>query len=157
MIKLLDGQVLEQLAKSDLRSEARTVSGQSEALLRRAAQLEREDRLLVEMSLRCHLSQRRVATLVGRPHGTIARRLKRLTTRLKDPLVVRLLDGPCPLDRADRDIAIGYFLNRRSLRELSVAYRLPVPQVSRKIHFVRGWFRGITLRTIAEQRLVRGE
>jgi len=157
MIKLLDGQTLEQLAVSDLRTEARTVSGQAEVLLRRAAHLQREDRLLVEVTLRCHLSQRQLAVLVGKSHGTIARRLKRLTTLLKDPLVVRLLEGPCPLDRADREIAIGYFLHRRSLRDLAQSHQLSVPQISRKLHFVRGWFRGITLRTIAEQRLHRGE
>ncbi len=156
MIRLLDGRTLEQQAVSNLRARSQVLAGQGDVLLLRAAHLQREDRLIVELSLRGQLSQRRLAELVGKPHGTIARRLKRLTTLLRDPLIVGLLEGPCPLERADREIAIGYFLHRRSLRDLACAYGVSAPQVSRTLHFVRGWFRGATLRTLAEQRLRHG-
>jgi len=146
MMKLLDNQRLDQQAVSDLRERAGTIAAQGDALLRRADHLPREDRLLIELSLRSQLSQRKLAALVGVPHGTVARRLKKLATRLRDPLVVRLLDGPCPLERTDRELAIGYFVQRRPLRELSQQHHLTTTQVSRRLQFVRGWFRGATMR-----------
>ncbi len=156
MIKLLDGQTLEKQAVSTLRPRSVEIAGQGDVLLQRAVHLQREDRLIVELSLRGQLSQRRLAELVGKPHGTIARRLKRLTTLLRDPLIVGLLEGPCPLERADREIAIGYFLHRRSLRDLATTHGVSAPRISRTLHFVRGWFRGATLRALAEHRLRRG-
>src|SRR5437867_10566638 len=107
MIKLLDGQQLDQQAVADLRTRSYVVASQSEVLLQRAAYLPREDQLLIELAVRFQYSQRKVAALVGVPHGTVARRLKRLGTLLRDPLVARLLDGPWPLEPTDREIATG--------------------------------------------------
>jgi hypothetical protein len=142
MIKLLDNQTLDRHASPAVQSPRTSTS---DALLRRAAHLTRDDQMLIELSVRSGLTYRRIGQLLEIPSGTISRRLHRLGSLLHDPLIVRLLDGPCPLDRDDRQIAIGYFLRRESLRDLSLVHRLPPAQIARKIQFVKGWFRGATL------------
>src|ERR1700761_8713901 len=145
MTKLLDGNRLTEVDAKNARSQGQIVSHVSEVMLRRASHLAKDDRMMVELRLRGQLSHRRIAKLMELPAGTVARRLKRLGSLLHDPLIVRLLDGPCPLERTDRQIAIGYFLHRRPLRELAVIHRQPLPQISKRLQFVRGWFRGATL------------
>ena len=142
MIKLLDNQTTDRLATAAVPAPR---SSTSDTLLRRASHLTRDDQMLIELSVRSGLSYRRISELLEIPSGTISRRLHRLGSLLHDPLIARLIDGPCPLERIDRQIAIGYFLRRESLRDLSLVHRLPPAQIARKIQFVRGWFRGATL------------
>ncbi len=150
MTKLLDARVLGQLNTTDVRSVSIAVSHRSEAVLRRAENLAKEDQQLVELSLRAQLSHRRIGALMELPPGTVARRLRRIGMLLHDPLIVRLLDGPCPLERTDRQIALGHFLRRQPLRELAMIHRQSVSQISKRLQFVRGWFRGASVRRNAE-------
>jgi len=150
MFKLLDGQCLDQTAVKDARSTAGAISATNQILLRRADQLSQSDRLLVELYVGCQWTHRRIGERLDIPYSTVARRLRRIGKLLHDPLIIRLIDGPCPLDRADRQIAVGYFLHRRSLRDLAMMHDLSVPAVSRRLQFVRGWFRGATVRKNAE-------
>jgi DNA-directed RNA polymerase specialized sigma subunit len=62
--------------------------GAQSALLARAQLLAQPDRMLVELAIKNHLTQRQLAQILSVPSGTVCRRLRRLITRLSDPLVI---------------------------------------------------------------------
>lgn len=150
MFKLLDGQKLDREATAHSRATAGAIKVDSETVLRRASHLVNPDRMIVELFIRGQCSHRRIGTLLEMPHGTVTRRLRRIGQLLHDPMIVRLLDGPCPLERTDRQIAVGYFLHRRSLRDLAMMHQLSPTHVSQRVQFVRGWFRGASTKNNAE-------
>src|SRR4051794_38433568 len=77
--------------------------------------LDRDDQILLELTLSTNVSQRRIAEMLGVEPGTVTRRLQRLSRRLRDPLVVRLLDPRCPLGPDYRQIGVEHFLAGRSV------------------------------------------
>jgi DNA-directed RNA polymerase specialized sigma24 family protein len=111
-------------------------------LLSRATMLLDEDQMLLELALKNRLTHRQLARLMHVPSGTICRRIRRLTNRLCDPMIVALLDANCPLPPEHRQLAVEHMLHRRSAPELADRHRIPVGQVRRMLEYVRGWHRG---------------
>ena len=114
----------------------------ADVLIRRAAHLDEADRLLITTAVATRLSQRRLAELFHQPLGTISRRIKRIGKLLTEPHIAQLLDGPCHLEPTDRQIAIGYFLRRQSLKQLARKHQMTPRQVSQRIEFFKGWMKG---------------
>jgi len=142
MIKLLDNHYHDEHTARSAWAQGRLDADRAELLLRRSEHLAADDRLLIELAIGRQYSHRRIASIVNAPYGTVGRRIKKLITLLADPLVGHLLEGPCPLDRTDRQVAIDYFVHRKPLRELSARYGLSILYISQRLQFVRGWFRG---------------
>jgi len=119
------------------------------ALLRRAQFLAPRDRLLVEMAFEKQLSHRQIGQLMSIPAGTVTRRLQRICRRLRDPMIVLLMDECCPLPPDQRDLALEHFLNRCPATELSRLHQVPRWEINRRLDYVRGWYRGISHRRLA--------
>jgi hypothetical protein len=141
-VRQLFGDLLDQTDGVPTRQVVACRDHAADVLIRRAAYLDPADRLLITTAVATRLSQRRLAELFGQPLGRVARRLKRLGKLLIDPHIAQLLDGPCHLDPADRQIAIGYFLRRQSLKHLAATHQMTPRQVSQRIEFFKGWMKG---------------
>lgn len=136
---LVDARRLDQV----FAASSRPTEPGNEALIERAKALGPRDQILLELSLRNGLSTRQIARVLELPAGSVSRRKRLLCARLRDPLVVALLDPACPLSEEHRQIAIEHFAQCRTIRELSRHRQIPRAQVCALLHFVRGWFRAI--------------
>ena len=112
-------------------------------VLKRATLLLPDDRLLIELALKNHLSHRQISRLVKQPAGTVTRRLRRIENRLLSPLVAALTEWSTPLADDVRQLAIEHFLQGRSARELAEVHGMKQPAVRRVLAFVRGWHQGL--------------
>ena len=121
----------------------RVVPNSRPGLRQRIDLLKPQDRLLVELAINADLTRRRIAELLKLPPGTVTRRINKLSARLHDPTVGRLLDPRCPLSPQQRQIGVEHFLTGLSARELSTKHQIPDAQVWRVIEYVRGWSRGL--------------
>lgn len=139
----LYGALLDQAAGTPVRETAAAIDHTAEVLLRRARFLNADDRQLFTFALTTRLSRRRIAELFGQPLATVSRRLKKLNALLTEPHIVQLIDGPCHLEPADRHIAIGFFLQRQTHKQLSEQHDLPAHQVARRIEYFKGWLKGV--------------
>jgi DNA-directed RNA polymerase specialized sigma24 family protein len=116
-------------------------------LLERASHLEPAEKLLAELAFKNHLSHRQIGQILSVPAGTITRRLQRICRRLRDPLILALIDprgAAEALPEQTRALAVQHFLHRRSAAELARTYSRSEREISRELDFVRGWHRGIT-------------
>lgn len=126
-----------------IRERAAAEDHAADVLVRRAEFLTPDDRQLFTFALTTRLSKRRIAELFGLPLATVSRRLKKLHQLLTDPHIAQLLDGPCPLEPTDRQIAIGFFLRHQSQKRLAEQFDMPAHQVARRIEYFRGWIKGL--------------
>jgi len=131
------------------RSQAPARGAAGSSLLERARHLEPDEKLLVELAFKNHLSHRQIGQLMKVEAGTITRRLQRICTRLRDPLILSLIDDCArrsthALPEQTRALALGHFLHRKSATELARVYGRSEREISRALDFVRGWYRGVT-------------
>ncbi len=112
------------------------------ALLKRAALLPEQDRLLVELVQR-EMSRRRIAEILKMAPGTVCRRVRKLSQRLYDPLVLALLHESCPLEAQKRQMAVEYFLLGLTIRQLAQKHQAQMREVRETLDYVRGWHRGL--------------
>jgi IS30 family transposase len=137
---LLDPQSLDQLTE-----KVRAEQPDSSLELKRVLNLlDDKDRLLVEMALKHGLSRRQIGLILGLTPGTITRKIRRVLSRLHDPLISALADPTCRLAPDYRQLAIEHFLHRRSVAELSRQHALSRQEIRAMLEFVRGWHRGVT-------------
>jgi DNA-directed RNA polymerase specialized sigma24 family protein len=142
---MLDNRVLDHVDPDSV-STLRDAQGMQEAVLRRAAYLDDQDRMLLQLVLRGSISRREMGKLVGVPGGTVSRRVARLSRRLHDPIVVALTDPRCPLASEYRQLGVEHFLRGMSVRELADLHEMSPTQVREVLNFVRGWQKGISQR-----------
>jgi DNA-directed RNA polymerase specialized sigma24 family protein len=128
------------LSPAEARDSFETING---SLLDRARFLLPPDKLLIEMAFKNLLSHRQIGQIIGIPAGTVTRRLQRICRRLRDPMILMLIDESCPLPSDHRAVAIGRFLHGRSTVHLARLHHLSPSEVRRAIDYVRGWFRGV--------------
>jgi DNA-directed RNA polymerase specialized sigma24 family protein len=138
----LDGVRLDRATASPIRTVAAATDHTEEVLVRRAQFLADDDRKLFIYAVTARLSNRRMAELFGLPVSTVSRRLKKLHRLLTEPHIVHLLEGPCHLEPADRQIAVAYFLHGRTLKELAALHDMRVGQVARRVEYFKGWING---------------
>jgi len=115
-------------------------------VLRRAKLLPDADRRLIELAVRGTLSCRQIGGAIGVGHGTVARRLARVLARLRDPLVVALLEPTCPLAPEYRQLGVEHFLQGKSMIELADTHRMDRRRVRDVLNFIRGWHGGMAAR-----------
>jgi hypothetical protein len=113
-------------------------------ILRRAKFLLTDDRRLVELSIRGACTRDEVGEILGITAGSSSRRLRRVLTRLNDPISVALLDPSCPLPDDYRQLGIEHFVQGRSMSALAELHRMTRRAVMRSLEFVRGWHRGLS-------------
>ena len=114
-------------------------------LLRRAEYLPAVDRTLVRSVLEQRFSMRELGALVGVSAGSLSRRVKQLVTRLRDPVVVALIDGPSKLELSDeqRRVGLQHYLLRRSARAIARETGMTYGEVLGTMGYVRGWAGGV--------------
>jgi hypothetical protein len=159
---LLDQSHIDRLAPSQMRPRIAHASGggsgrgePQQELFRRAAVLNAQDQLLLELAFKNNVSVRTIGRTLNKPAGTISRRLQRLCARLRDPMVGALIDPACQLGPEFRQVAIEYFAQGQTIRELADLHQMAPQQVRAVLAFVRGWYRGIHLHgrgSIADRR-----
>lgn len=72
--------------------------------------------------------------------------------RLNDPIVAALIDRPIGLSDEQRQIALQYFLMRKTRRELARDFNLTPFEIARVISYVQGWCIGMKTRTLNSER-----
>jgi DNA-directed RNA polymerase specialized sigma24 family protein len=118
--------------------------GPNRSLLDRARFLLPPEKLLVELAFKNHLSHRQIAQILSIPAGTVTRRLQRICRRLRDPMILALLEDTCELPTETRALALAHFLHRRSAAQLAREHSRSEGEILRLLEYVRGWYRGIT-------------
>lgn len=111
-------------------------------LLGRRKLLDDEERLLLELNLQRHLSNRQIGKLVEQPFGTVSRRLRRIKAKLSDPMAAALADPGCRLGTIHRDLAVGHYFRAESARSLAEKHGLSLFEVRMRLQYVRGWVKG---------------
>jgi hypothetical protein len=139
---LIDSRYLDQTFATG-RKLAREAVGDGLLVQRARRALGAHDRLLVELAYARHLSLRQMATIMGRPAGSLSRRLRRLRKTLRDPIVEALIDPACVLTPEYRQVGLEYFAQGREIRELAKDRRMTPTQIKAVVNFVRGWCRGV--------------
>jgi DNA-directed RNA polymerase specialized sigma24 family protein len=139
-MRLLDPQKLDRFFSESAVAPRDVLNG---SLLERSLALLPDERLIMELAFKSYLTHRQIAQLLNVPAGTVTRRLQRICRRLRDPLVVLLLDERCPLPSDTRAIAIGHFLHNRSATQLSRQLGIRRQEILRTLNYVRGWHRGV--------------
>jgi len=115
-------------------------AGQNHSLLDRARHLLPKEKLLIELAFKNQLSHRQIAQILQAPAGTISRRLQRICRKLRDPMILSLMDDACALSEEHRTLALEHFLHRRPVAELAKIHQLSDREISRMLDYVRGWF-----------------
>lgn len=115
-----------------------------DALLRRAAMLPPRDRTLVELAVRNNASLRQLARAADMAPGCVWRRLRKLFSRLNDPIVVALTEPRNALPDVYRRLGIEHFLCGLTVRQLADLHQMNPRQVQRMIAHLRGWHRGFS-------------
>ena len=113
-----------------------------DVMFKRAEALSKADRMLLELAFKHNCTVRRLGELFEAEPGTISRRLRRICTRLREPIVAAILEPTCQLLPEYRQLAIEYFVQGLRLADLAEQHQMPLTQVRSIVHFVRAWFRG---------------
>jgi DNA-directed RNA polymerase specialized sigma24 family protein len=148
---LVDHRVIERIrsagaAPAQTPAPTRTRAEDPDAeLFRRARFLLPDDRLLLELAFKNHLSIRQIARLHNKPAGTISRKIMRLCKRLRDPAVVVLIDPAfvIPLRDEYRTLGVEHLLKGLSARQLADRHQMPVAEVRRIVSYIDGWCKGV--------------
>jgi DNA-directed RNA polymerase specialized sigma subunit len=123
----------------------RSVGEHLSVLEDRARFLPPGEKTLVCLYLRGELRNRQMAQLLNVNPSTLCRRVRRWLLRLNDPIVAALIERPTGLSDQQRQIAMGYFLLRKTRRELGREFNLTPFEIAQVISYVRGWCRGIKM------------
>ena len=144
MPRLFEGGVLERVAHRCVRPVELSADrdAQLAVLLRRARFLCESDLRLVTLAWAKGATVRDLGHLLGVNHGSVVRRIQRIKRRLGDPLVIAVADAGGPLSALDREIALAHHLRREPLAEVADRLGMPLTQVRRRLHYVRGWVNG---------------
>ena len=117
-----------------------------EAVLRRSRYLDGADERLLRLALEGNMSYRAMNRVIGlKSGGGTYRRVRSLLRRLREPVVVALLDWPGELSAEQREIGIRWFVKKQSGAQIAQATGVSVWDVRKTSAFLLGWARG-TLR-----------
>jgi DNA-directed RNA polymerase specialized sigma24 family protein len=141
---LRDNFVIDRNHSANGRVAASAGSSHVDSLLRRAAMLPPRDRMLVELALRNNASLRQLARTLDMAPGCVSRRLRRLLTRLNEPIVAALSEPRTALPDEYRQLGLEHFLCGLTVRQLADLHQMNLRQVQRMIHHLRGWHRGLS-------------
>src|SRR5207249_3561389 len=103
------------------------------------------DRVLLELAFEKELSLRQIAALLNCPAGSVSRRLRRTTDRLKQPIVALLTARHCQLPPEYRLLGIEHFLQGLSIKQLADEHQMTRGEVRRILDHLRGWSRALAV------------
>ena len=118
--------------------------GTNRSLLERARFLLPPEKLLLELAFKNQLSHRQIAQILSVRAGTVTRRLQRICRRLRDPMIVALLEDDCDLPDDTRALALAHFLHRRATAQLAWEHARSEGEIVLLLEYVRGWHRGLS-------------
>jgi hypothetical protein len=114
-----------------------------EAVMRRARYLDRPDDTLMRLALEGNLSYRVMSQIIGRKSaGATFRRVRSLLRRLREPVVVALLDRPGELSAMHCEIGIRRFVKKQTLEQIERETGVSRWEISHISAFVWGWAKG---------------
>ena len=108
-------------------------------LARRANLLPERQRDLVHLVLSGNCTFRQLAALTGENPGTICRRFGRLVRRLRDPVVIALIDDPEELSELYRNVGLARFLHGRSIASLAGEHARPAYEIRAILAYLKTW------------------
>jgi DNA-directed RNA polymerase specialized sigma subunit len=109
----------------------------AEQIRKRAEQLSEPDRTLVRMYLDNENSFRQISQLLGVSEVTVARRVKKIVSRLSDPSIDGVLNKSSKLGRKQRKIARDYFLRGLTVKTVARKYGMTYYNTRRIINLLR--------------------
>jgi DNA-binding NarL/FixJ family response regulator len=109
----------------------------AERMRKRAEQLSEPDRTLVRMYLDNKNSFRQIAQLLGVSEATVARRIKKIVSRLSDPSIGGILSKGSKLGRRQRKIARDFFLRGLTVKTIARKYGMTYYNTRRIINLLR--------------------
>lgn len=101
--------------------------------------LDLADQKLLQLTLKGTLTRRDVGMLLGIAPGTVGRRIRRLMTRLHDPMVVALVESGELLPELHREVGLAFFLRRWTIERIGREYELSPREIGRMLQYIRGW------------------
>lgn len=111
----------------------------NQGLQKRMKFLEPADRKLLEITYEGRLTRREVGMVMGLDAGSVTRRVNTLLGRLDTPIVRALVEDGDFLPELHREVALAFFLHRRSIRWISRELDLSQYAVRGMITYVRTW------------------
>jgi DNA-directed RNA polymerase specialized sigma24 family protein len=110
--------------------------------LKRAELLPEHDRLLAELVMR-NASLRTIGGIFKISPGSISRRVRDLSRRLYDPMVVALLHKKCPLPADLRQMGVERLLLKMNYKDIARKHQLHPTEVRKRLGFLKGWHEGV--------------
>ncbi len=107
-------------------------------VLQRIKLLDEKDRSLVELHL-SGASLNSAGRALGLSSGTAWRRLQRVMSRVRHPLVGALLDEHCTLPHEHRYVGVEYFLQGRPARHSAERHQMNERHVKSILAFLKLW------------------
>jgi DNA-directed RNA polymerase specialized sigma subunit len=118
----------------DMRKKADTIR-------KLAENLPEPDRTLVQMYLDHENSFRQMAQLLGVSEATVARRVKKIISRIGDRDIEGVLAKSTTLSRRQKKIARDYFLNGLNVKKIAHKYEMTYYNTRRIINLLRALVR----------------
>jgi DNA-directed RNA polymerase specialized sigma24 family protein len=141
MTVLLGGLIEQVPTAARERPRQRVGPGISRQVLERARLLLPHERTLLELHLE-GASLSSIARAMGISSGTACRRLSRIVTRLRNPLIGVLLESHCPLPCEHRQVGIEHFLLGLSARHIAEKHQMNERHVRAILAFLKVWHTG---------------
>jgi DNA-directed RNA polymerase specialized sigma subunit len=108
-----------------------------ESLCEKAEHLAEPDRTLVRMYLNHENSFRQMAQLLGVSEATVARRVKKIISRISNRHIEDVLAQSCTLSRRQKKIARDYFLRGLNVKKIAHKYKMTYYNTRRTINLLR--------------------
>jgi hypothetical protein len=111
-------------------------------VLKRAELLPEQDQILVELALR-HTSHRKIAEILKLAPGSVTRRVRKLSRRLYDPVVIALLHEKCQLPPELRQMGVERLLLGMHIQDIARKHQLHPVELRKRLGFLTGWHEGV--------------
>ena len=102
-----------------------------------AQNLSKPDRTLVLMYLDHDNSFRQMAQLLGVSEATVARRVKKIISRIDNRDIKSVLANSCTLSHRQKKIARDYFLRGLNVKKIAYKYKMTYYSTRRTINLLR--------------------
>jgi hypothetical protein len=109
------------------------------SLLERARVLPDDDQRLLLLALSGNYSYREIAVLARSNPGSVCRRVRRWLKRLRDPMVVTLLERPGGLSEQFRRIGLEHFLYGRGTGRIARREAMREAEVKAVVAYLGRW------------------
>ncbi len=137
-MRTVGSQVVERAQRVEVQDDRKRI----QEVLKRAQLLPEQDRLIVELALRS-TSHRKIAALLKLAPGSVTRRVRKLSQRLYDPMVIALLHETCTLPPELRQMGVERLLLGMHFKEIATKHQLHPVELRNQLGFLKGWHEGV--------------